>query len=306
MSQQNEVYQCPCCGGESKIKFSTRDLNQQVSEESFKYFICNHCQLISIDRIPKNLELFYRHEQYNIPQHRDEIIQRAKGQIWKVDLLKTLVDSGSLLEIGPATGEFAYAAREAGFLPKLVELDLDCCSYLRGTLKLDVTQTGDPNEFLASREHLDANKLFDAICIWQTIEHIPEFWKLLDSAVQRLASDGVLVVSTPNPLSFQARILGRYWPHIDAPRHLYLIPQDWFISFAERHDLNVVLNTTQDVGSLGLNYYGWYLAVRNFARGVVSDSKVQKIAHMITRMAIHKEKTEGFGCSYTIAFQRND
>lgn len=304
MLQRNNDHQCPCCGGASLYAFSAKDWNQQTSDEAFKYFICNICQLTFIERIPQNLDRFYIHEQYNIPRERSEILPRVQAQVWKVDLLKTLIAGGSLLEVGPATGEFAYAAREAGFLPKLVELDQDCCTFLRETLNLDVTQTGNPIEFLANRKSLDADKPFDAICIWQAIEHIPEFWALLDNAVDCLASDGVLVVSTPNPLSFQARVLGRYWPHIDAPRHLYLIPQDWFVSFAERHGLTVILKTTRDVGSIGLNYYGWYLAVRNFAREIISDRLVQRIARMITRVVRRKEEAEGFGCSYTVAFRR--
>jgi 2-polyprenyl-3-methyl-5-hydroxy-6-metoxy-1,4-benzoquinol methylase len=305
MLQSNNNHQCPCCGGTAFYAFSAKDWNQQTSGENFKYFICNVCQLTFIERIPPNIDRFYIHEQYNIPRELSEILPRSQAQVWKVALLKTLIAGGSLLEVGPATGEFAYAAREAGFLIKLVELDHDCCTFLRETLILDVTETGKPIEFLANRKSFGADKTFDAICIWQAIEHIPEFWVLLNNAVDCLANDGVLVVSTPNPLSYQARVLGRYWPHIDAPRHLYLIPQDWFISFAERNGLSVVLNTTQDVGSIGLNYYGWYLAVHNFAHGIMPERLVQRIARAITRVVRHKEGAEGLGCSYTVAFRRS-
>jgi hypothetical protein len=274
-------------------------MNQRTSRDRFRYYLCNECSLRFIEKIPEDLRGFYLNEQYDIPPpDRNGFQPRVESQRWKVDILKTLVPHGSLFEVGPATGEFAFAARQAGFKPKLAEMNERCCRFLRGVLDLDVVHTSDPAGCLASEIH------YDAICIWQTLEHIPEFWKLMDRTVDRLASDGVLVVSTPNPMSVQARILGRFWPHVDTPRHLYLIPQKWFRAFAEGRGLSVVLDTTRDVGSLGLNYYGWYLAVRNVIRGKLADHRIHSMARWITNAFRRLEETEGAGCSYTIALRK--
>lgn len=302
--QHNNSLKCPCCDGEASYTFSAKDWNQQTSDKDFKYFLCDNCKLTFIENIPENLDQFYINEQYNIPDSLRTFLPRAHSQAWKVDILKSFIVDGALLEIGPATGEFAYMARQAGFKPKLLEMDKNCCNFLREVLELDVTQTNNPMEYLAANPSIVNGNQFDVICIWQAIEHIPQFWRLLNSAVACLNSGGVLAVSTPNPMSFQAQTLGRRWPHIDAPRHLYLIPQDWFVSFAHRHNLSVVLKTTRDVGSLGLNYYGWYLAVRNFFPRMVSDSWIQSIARWIGGWAQQREEAEGGGCSYTVVFRR--
>jgi len=237
-------------------------------------------------------------EQYDIPSGRAGFQQRAESQQWKVDILKTLVAPGLLFEIGPATGEFAFMARQAGFAPKLAEMDKQCCKFLCEELGLDVIQTSDPAGCLARENQ------YKAICIWQTIEHVPEFWKLMDVVADRVTRGGVIVLSTPNPISVQAKILGRYWPHIDAPRHLYLIPQEWFQSFARDRGLSIVLDTTRDVGSIGLNYYGWYLAVRNLTRGLLADWRIHAVARLITESLRRWEEAEGAGCSYTIALRK--
>ncbi len=192
--------------------------------------------------------------------------------MWKVDILKSLVKPGPLFEIGQATGEFALVAKQQGFHPRLAEMDKQCCSFLREKLEIDVIQTSNPVAILAHEDQ------YESICIWQAIEHIPEFWKLMEVSAARIKRGGVIVVSTPNPVSVQARILGRHWPHIDTPRHLYLIPQAWFRDFAKMHGLSVVLDTTRDEGSIGLNYYGWYLAVRNLTGRKLSDGHVHGIA----------------------------
>ncbi|NBS56324.1 MAG: class I SAM-dependent methyltransferase [Betaproteobacteria bacterium] len=289
---------CPYCNAESAHAFSADDWNQRASRQHFDYRACGQCRLIFVQRIPEDLGSYYVNEQYDVPASADGFEPRAESQRWKVDLLTKLVSGGDLFEVGPATGEFAYVARKAGFRPRLAEMDGQCCKFLREKLKLDVVQTGNP------AEALEGDSRYAAICVWQAIEHIPKFWELLDRAVGSLQKGGVMVLSTPNPESLQAKVLGRYWPHIDAPRHLYLIPSDWFVQFARRHGLSVELNTTRDVGSLGLNYYGWYLAVRNFAGGWLGESGVRSVAGRIAGALRKREETEGRGCSYTIAFRK--
>jgi 2-polyprenyl-3-methyl-5-hydroxy-6-metoxy-1,4-benzoquinol methylase len=298
-SDQHSHERCPYCNGVSLAIFASSDWNQGTSRERFRYRKCRACQLTFISRIPSNLARFYVNEQYDIPKNLSGFQSRAESQMWKVDILKSLAAEGSLFEVGPATGEFAYVARRAGFRPKLAEADERCCKFLRDVLKFDVVQTTNPATCLATEDR------YDAICIWQAIEHIPEFWNLMDRAVDSLAPRGVLVVSTPNPESVQAKILGKYWPHIDAPRHLYLIPQSWFRSFAQNRYLTIATNTTRDVGSIGLNYYGWYLAVRNFTGCKLPDRWYHSTAQRITSLFRRREELEGGGSSYTIAFRKN-
>ena len=92
--------------------------------------------------------------------------------------------------------------------------------------------------------------------------------------------------------------------HVDAPRHLYLIPREWFHEFAREHGLKVELDTTRDVGSMGLNYYGWYLAVRNVTGRRLPEHIVCRIAQYIANRMRSREEREGHGCSYTIALRK--
>ena len=92
--------------------------------------------------------------------------------------------------------------------------------------------------------------------------------------------------------------------HVDAPRHLYLIPREWFHEFARRRGLKVELDTTRDVGSLALNYYGWYLAVRNLTGRRLPDKIVCRVARVIANRMRSREEREWQGRSYTIALRR--
>lgn len=75
-------------------------------------------------------------------------------------------------------------------------------------------------------------------------------------------------------------------------------------SFAAKHGLKVVLATTRDVGSTGLNYYGWLLAVRNAFGQRQTSRLTERIAGRITAAIRRREEEEGAGCSYTIALRK--
>ena len=289
---------CPYCRQESRFLFQASDLNQRSSTEMFRYRRCRACLLTFIERIPENLARYYINEQYDIPEDAAGFGPRSESQRWKVEILKSLVPPCPLLEVGPATGEFALAARNDGYLPKLLEMDENCCRFLRDALGMEVVKTAEPAAWLASSVQ------FSAICIWQAIEHVPDFWKLMENAAARLAPGGVLLLSTPNPASLQARLLGRFWPHLDAPRHLYLIPQTWMQAFGRKHGLDVVLDTTRDVGSLALNGYAWYLAVRNAIGREHMNKGVEYATAGLATALRPWEALEGWGCSYTVAFRR--
>jgi SAM-dependent methyltransferase len=64
----------------------------------------------------------------------------------------------------------------------------------------------------------------NAIALWHVLEHVDRPAELLAAAAAALVPGGVLVVATPNLGSLQFRLLGARWPHVDAPRHLALVP----------------------------------------------------------------------------------
>jgi SAM-dependent methyltransferase len=255
--------------------------------------------LIFIQRVPNDLDRYYVREQYDIPTTLEDYDQRANSQSWKLALLKLYAGSGNMLEVGPATGEFATIARSAGFAPTLIEMDPRCCKFLRDSLHHSVVESSDP------RSSIPQDEIFDVICVWQTIEHIPQFWQFLDAAAQRLRKGGIIALSTPNPDSFQARMLGRRWPHADAPRHLYLISPTWFEHACRSWGLRVVMITTRDEGSIGLNYYGWYLWVRNCFGRYFPPGRVNYWAAWLTKVSRRWEHREGQGCAYVIVMVKD-
>jgi SAM-dependent methyltransferase len=65
---------------------------------------------------------------------------------------------------------------------------------------------------------------FDAITLWNVLEHVEDPVDELTRAHGLLKPRGVLALSVPNLQSWDARAFGIYWIGWDVPRHLHLFP----------------------------------------------------------------------------------
>jgi 2-polyprenyl-3-methyl-5-hydroxy-6-metoxy-1,4-benzoquinol methylase len=61
---------------------------------------------------------------------------------------------------------------------------------------------------------------FDAIVMWDVIEHLWDIREVLKNLLNFLKSGGLLFISTVNIGSIFANITGRYWPMMTPPEHL--------------------------------------------------------------------------------------
>jgi SAM-dependent methyltransferase len=202
------------------------------------------------------------------------------------------------MEIGPAYGLFAYLAKQAGFEVNAIEMDDRCCQFLRDIVGINVIQSADPVAPL--RE----SRPFDVIVLWQVLEHLPDPWSVLTEAAKRIAPGGILVLDMPNPQAFQFRILGRYWTHIDAPRHVELIP----VALIEKHlaeaGLRPVLLTASDKGSNGFNSFGWCFSFKNYFAGIRKQEIAYFMGRVLTKLLIPIERTGWRGSTYTAIFRK--
>jgi 2-polyprenyl-3-methyl-5-hydroxy-6-metoxy-1,4-benzoquinol methylase len=122
---------------------------------------------------------------------------------------------GRLLDVGCATGVFLDGMRRLGWQVQGVEPSPYAVRYARERFGLDVF------EGLLERAELPAAS-FDAITMWDVLEHVHEPRPVLAELSRLLRPGGVLVLSLPNPDSLEARLLADHWLGWDLPRHLNL------------------------------------------------------------------------------------
>lgn len=287
---------CPFCNKEGTHYFDTFDFNLRLSHESFKYYICKSCGVIFLHPIPENMSRFYPdyYPAYDLPTING-LAQKAEQEKYKLDLLLTYTSHGKLLEIGPAYGVFAFLAKRAGFHVDTMEMDERCCKFLSDVVGVSVINSTD----ICSR--LNEATLYDVIALWHVIEHLPDPLAVIKAASEKLNPDGILIIATPNPKSLQFKIFHRFWAHLDAPRHLTLIPPAVLTKVAESQGLETALVTTRDEGSVNFSRYNWWdLSVSHAIRYLYSLIKKESLEEDFHDSASDKHRT---AASYKIKNQ---
>jgi SAM-dependent methyltransferase len=114
----------------------------------------------------------------------------------------------NLLDFGCGDASFLVAARHKGW---------NCCGVERNppaSVQHDVYVVG-------SLEELRDWPLFDCVTFWHVLEHLDDPVEVLTHVRSHVKPGGFVLASVPNFASWQARLTGASWLHLDIPRHLY-------------------------------------------------------------------------------------
>ena len=120
---------------------------------------------------------------------------------------------GRLLEIGSASGRFLSLACQAGWECTGVEPSAVLCERARlfaGRARVIESTLQDAGL---------APGTFDAIAMFDVLEHVPEPLSFLRLVASLMKPDAVLLMNLPDLDSLAARLMGRHWP-LQLPEHL--------------------------------------------------------------------------------------
>lgn len=127
---------------------------------------------------------------------------------------RALGTAGTLLDVGCATGEFLAAARSRGWRVYGVESSPQAADAARRSTSAEIhTGTLDSAPF--------ADGAFDAITMFEVIEHLQSPRSYIEIIARLLRPGGVFALSTPNIRSIAFWLLGRHWHVIGPNDHLY-------------------------------------------------------------------------------------
>ncbi len=295
--QAETATRCRLCGGPATLAFVVGDRNRRLGAGRFPYFRCTLCEAIFLAEVPSDLGRYYAAHGYGSAAEA-EVPAFVRREQAKLGLVERFARGTSMVEIGPGPGMFTRVAQRAGFDVTAVEMDPEYCRQLQDLLGVRAIQSGEPAEVLP------ALPPSDAIVMWHVLEHLGDPWRVLDSCVENLGAGGVLAISTPNPESLQFRLLGRHWVHLDAPRHLQLIPAGTLRQRLERLGMRHVLTTSSDPVGRDCNRIGWeyMLRLHPARRGATLASTGG--GWLIARALAPVERRGRNGSTYTSLFLR--
>lgn len=143
----------------------------------------------------------------------------------RVELLQRLVPAGTrVLDAGCATGDFLQLAK-ASFEVSGVDTSAGAIAVARDRIP-EIS-----GRLWAGRiEDFGAQiGTFDAICLWDVIEHLWDPLRACRQLFDLLAPEGLLFLSTPDSGALTARLMGKRWAFMIPPEHLSLFSQATFV-----------------------------------------------------------------------------
>ena len=150
------------------------------------------------------------------PYYTDEFKDRV-GEVRAKLLNQYGLSSGRLLDVGCGKGHFVRSAKKAGWDAWGVELDEGACNYARTHLGLETV-------FAGSFDHSMLPAVFDAVTLWDVIEHVHDPLDCLRGAASKLRESGWLVVRTGNIRSWTFDRNRRKWWAFGSDHRFYFSP----------------------------------------------------------------------------------
>jgi SAM-dependent methyltransferase len=294
---------CPLCGAGSVHALTAWDRNRESTSERFSYNRCTACGTLHMIDPPQDLARYYGGDYHGFgadgePEWtRNPTLQAVED--YRMDMLREHVAPGRLIDVGAGAGAFAAAAHGEGYEVTAVEMDERCCAYMREHLGVQAICSDDP---LAA---LRAQPPADVISLWHSLEHLRDPAAMLAAAAERLLPGGVLALGVPNPRSLQFRLLGARWAHLDAPRHLCLMPERALVAHLGEHGLRPLQVTTGDPFGVICSVHGWTYALRRRPARADSPAAAIHAARLITRALAPLEQRRRAGPALTLLLGRD-
>jgi len=293
----NNTHQCSNCHQVMTPYLKARDQNRKVSHDFFNYDRCVQCGLISLQNLPADLGRYYDGDYFKIPSN-DRLKQLALRQNSKMAAIAPYASGKRLLEIGPGVGMFAQRAVLDGYQVEVIERDSACCQYLSDHLGIKAYQSEQPEHTISSLvQH-------NVIALWHVIEHLKNPFKLFEAAAANLVSGGVLVLGTPNPDAYQFKVMQAAWPHLDAPRHVHLIPASVLIEKGRTNGLELCRLTTTDADARSWNRFGWQRLLMNRLPGKAGAALGFGLGTALSVLFSPFERAQFAGSSYTLTMRK--
>lgn len=219
---------CDLCGADdTELVYEEKDRLHQLNG-IFYLVRCRRCGLMYVNPRPTPEEISYYYPKdyhaYKIPS-KNSLLARldyyyGMHKRCKAVITQSGLRSGRVLDIGCSFGGFLDFMRRYGEWDLYgVEINAEAASYAIERLGLNV--------FIGNlQDACYPSEFFDIITLWNVLEHLHCPQSTLFEINRIIRPGGLLVISLPNLHSIEAKIFGRYWAGLDAPRHLYIYTLD--------------------------------------------------------------------------------
>jgi len=209
-SKRTNSTDCRVCGGRNLVhRFRVR------SQDLWK---CRDCGFQQVGVLP-SAEIFaaiYSESYFTNAKYKGDLTALAKENKRRLTLLRDWIQPGAnVLDAGCSTGDFIAHAKD-----EYKMYGIDYSEFAVSIARQRNPEIGSRIQSGGLEDATWSQRPFDAICLWDVVEHIWNPTPVLSEMLQNVNSGGIIAISTPAIDSAMARVLGPYWPFMTPPEHL--------------------------------------------------------------------------------------
>lgn len=230
---------CPACDGHVEV---VRDAADFVFHKTFRLVRCVECGLVTVDPVPDDDEFaaYYADNFYGKPSSTSGAALRFFYGRREATVRRHQKNLRTILDVGCGDGGFLDHMAKAGV--DVTGFEPSAAGAARARLRI-----GNGGRVYDKLEDVAGN--FDVVTAWHVLEHVAEPRPFLAQLRALVAPGGFLVLAVPNFESFEARVSGDAWFHLDVPRHLHHFSPRSLRSLVERGGFDVA-----DVSTFSIEY----------------------------------------------------
>lgn len=230
---------CPFCGGQAFIpRFEVNDYWLERKDVHVKFVQCSQCGLIFQNPRPDRAEMEAHYPQsyevFAAKGHNRSSFFYRYGWKKRCELITRHKKSGRLLDLGCANGSFLEWMKQTSGAWELYGIE-----PAKSAAQKAANAGFNVFEGVLEDAHYP-DGYFDVITAWDVLEHLADPQKALWELYRTLKVDGLLVLRFPDADSLDARIFGKYWAGIDAPRHLYVFSGSTIARLLEKMGFSIL------------------------------------------------------------------
>lgn len=224
---------CPICNSD-KIK-------ESFKKDGYDLYSCQDCLVLFVWPTPVNLKNIYSREYFNnqregpnfgyVSYDQDKLSMADTFHTYLAKIEK-FVSGRNIFDVGAATGYFLDLARQRGW--HTCGVDISDYAAREASQRGHQVLAGDNISSLSWPDK------FDAVTMWDVLEHLPDPVGYLQQLNRIMKKDAVLATNTINKSSLWARLWGQRWHAIIPPEHLFFYSPPSLFKLFDRSGFKVL------------------------------------------------------------------
>jgi|694.fasta_scaffold143818_2 SAM-dependent methyltransferase len=237
------------CFNCKKIIIYLFDCKDYVTNEKFRIFRCNYCNIDFPVQRPLDVDKYYpkKYRNYN------KFIKLLFDLMYtgKANFLNKFnyQNQRKILEIGCGNGLLLEKLKTLGW-------------NVFGTERSETVKNLNKNDLNITDKDISKfeDNEFDMIILNNSFEHIINPFSLEVNFSKKLKSGGILAITVPVSSSIQYKFGKNHWFHLDIPRHLQIFKENYFEKYLKSNGLK--LEIIKPIGFFW-EFFGWFQTMNN-------------------------------------------